>query len=82
MQWNKRKRVGFFLLLVMVMVVQSSFAQTDLFNGKDLTGWDIYGTEKWYVENGLLVCESGPDEEYVIFRYARDIHRLPTIGRI
>ncbi len=35
-----------------------------LFNGKDLTGWKIYGTEKWYVEDGLLVCESGPDKEY------------------
>lgn len=35
-----------------------------LFNGKDLSGWTIYGTEKWYVEDGLLVCESGPDEEY------------------
>ena len=35
-----------------------------LFNGEDLTGWTIYGTEKWYVEDGLLVCESGPDEQY------------------
>lgn len=35
-----------------------------LFNGKDLTGWEIYGTELWYVENGELVCESGPDKEY------------------
>lgn len=35
-----------------------------LFNGKDLSGWDVYGTEKWYVENGELVCESGPDKEY------------------
>lgn len=35
-----------------------------LFNGKDLTGWTIYGTEKWYVEDGLLVCESGPDKAY------------------
>ena len=40
-------------------------AQTEeLFNGKDLFGWTIYGTEKWYVEDGLLVCESGPDQEY------------------
>ena len=36
----------------------------DLFNGKDLTGWTPHGTEKWYVENGELVCESGPDKEY------------------
>ena len=35
-----------------------------LFNGEDLTGWKIHGTEKWYVEDGELVCESGPDEEY------------------
>lgn len=38
--------------------------QETLFNGKDLTGWEIYGTEKWYVENGELVCESGPDKAY------------------
>jgi len=36
-----------------------------IFNGKDLTGWEIYGTEKWYVdEDGLLICESGPDKQY------------------
>ena len=35
-----------------------------LFNGKDLSGWQIHGTEQWYVEDGLLVCESGPDAEY------------------
>jgi hypothetical protein len=35
-----------------------------LFNGKNLDGWKIYGTEKWYVDNGNLVCESGPDKEY------------------
>ncbi|NCW88391.1 MAG: DUF1080 domain-containing protein, partial [Chitinophagia bacterium] len=33
-------------------------------NGFDLTGWQINGTEKWYVENGELICESGPDKEY------------------
>lgn len=35
-----------------------------LFNGEDLSGWQVHGTEKWYVEDGLLVCESGPDAEY------------------
>ena len=39
-------------------------AQTSLFNGKNLDGWQIHGTEKWYVEDGLLICESGPDAEY------------------
>ena len=38
--------------------------EVSLFNGSDLTGWEIYGTEKWYVENGELVCESGPDKQY------------------
>lgn len=35
-----------------------------LFNGKDLTGWTLYGKDKWYVENGELVCESAdvPDQ--------------------
>ena len=41
-----------------------SQAYSSLFNGKDLTGWKTHGTEKWYVENGELVCESGPDKEY------------------
>lgn len=35
-----------------------------LFNGVDLTGWTLHGTELWYVEDGELVCESGPDAQY------------------
>ncbi|MXY30673.1 MAG: DUF1080 domain-containing protein [Gammaproteobacteria bacterium] len=35
-----------------------------LFNGENLDGWRVHGTERWYVENGELVCESGPDAEY------------------
>jgi hypothetical protein len=38
-----------------------------LFNGRNLTGWDVFGTEKWYVENGELICESGPDKGYGYF---------------
>ena len=38
--------------------------EVNLFNGVDLKGWEAYGTEKWYVEDGLLVCESGPDKQY------------------
>lgn len=37
---------------------------TSLFNGKNLDGWVVHGTEKWYVESGLLVCQSGPDKQY------------------
>jgi hypothetical protein len=54
-------------LLIGFAGFQSSVAaekKTSLFNGKDLTGWKIHGTEKWYVEDGLLVCESGPDAAY------------------
>ena len=36
----------------------------ELFNGEDLSGWIEYGNELWYVEDGLLVCESGPEEQY------------------
>ncbi len=35
-----------------------------LFNGRDLAGWRVHGTELWRVENGELVSESGPDREY------------------
>jgi len=38
-----------------------------LFNGVDLTGWIAYGTEKWFVQDSLLVCESGPDKGYGYF---------------
>lgn len=52
------------LLAVLAFFATQSWAQTSIFNGKDLTGWTIYGTELWYVDNGELVCESGPDKEY------------------
>jgi hypothetical protein len=35
-----------------------------LFNGVDLTNWIAYGTEKWYAQDSLLICESGPDKQY------------------
>jgi hypothetical protein len=55
-------------ILLAVVALFSGFMlpskSISLFNGKDLTGWTVYGTEKWYVDNGELVCESGPDKEY------------------
>lgn len=50
-------------LIIITSVAYSQKKQT-LFNGKDLTGWTIHGTEKWFVENGELVCESGPEKQY------------------
>src|SRR6185295_9943725 len=43
---------------------QDSKKEYSLFNGKNLDGWKIHGTEKWYAEKGELICESGPDKEY------------------
>ncbi|MGL6177763.1 MAG: 3-keto-disaccharide hydrolase [Tannerellaceae bacterium] len=45
-----------------------------LFNGKDLSNWEAYGTEKWYVEDGNLICESGPDRQYG-YLATRDYYR-------
>ncbi|CAI8223011.1 MAG: Uncharacterised protein [Flavobacteriaceae bacterium] len=50
----------FFVLLFSTVTAQKE----SLFNGIDLSGWNIHGTELWYVEDGLLVCESGPDQKY------------------
>jgi hypothetical protein len=54
------------LLVLAFFFFTACFGQnaTKLFNGKDLTGWTVHGTEKWYVDNGELVCESGPDKQY------------------
>ena len=38
--------------------------EVSLFNGIDLNGWVPYGTEKFYVEDGCIVVESGPDKQY------------------
>ena len=51
-------------LLALFMGVSFLQAQTELFNGKNLDGWTIYGTEQWFVEDGILVSESGPDKQY------------------
>ncbi|MBT8291615.1 MAG: DUF1080 domain-containing protein, partial [Muriicola sp.] len=51
-------------LFALLMVTGLSAQGKELFNGKDLEGWTVYGTEKWYVEDGLLVSESGPDAQY------------------
>lgn len=50
--------------LLFALVANASYAQKKLFNGKDLKGWTVAGTEKWYVEKGELICESGPDKQY------------------
>ncbi len=38
-----------------------------LFLASAISAWKVYGTEKWYVDKGELVCESGPDKQYGYF---------------
>ncbi|MBO9729479.1 MAG: DUF1080 domain-containing protein [Chitinophaga sp.] len=62
----KKTCFKFFLGAALLLGASQGFAQKaqSLFNGKNLDGWKVYGTEKWYVEKGELICESGPDKEY------------------
>ena len=58
-------KFAFILLSFAVLSASVNLAGfKNLFNGKNLNGWTIHGTEKWYVEQGELVCESGPDKQY------------------
>jgi hypothetical protein len=63
-----RKQTGMkkLFLLTGILFCQFAFSQkpVSIFNGKDLAGWTVHGTEKWYVEKGNLICESGPDKKY------------------
>ncbi len=57
----------FFILSVFFMAFFIPFAgaqPVSIFNGKDLNNWTVHGTEKWYVDKGELICESGPDKGY------------------
>lgn len=60
----KTKLVQLFLAFIMSIGFSTINAQSTLFNGIDLAGWQVHGTEKWYVDHGDLICESGPDKEY------------------
>ena len=51
-------------LIVSLAFTNCTSQKKSLFNGNDLDGWKNYGTEKWYVENNEIICESGPDAQY------------------
>lgn len=51
-------------LLSLIAVSQLKAQGKKIFNGKNLSGWTAHGTERWYVEKGELICESGPDKQY------------------
>ena len=52
------------LIIILFLNIPLLEKSKSIFNGKNLDGWKVYGTEKWYVEEGELVCESGPNREY------------------
>lgn len=51
-------------MLIFFTIAAKSQRVLALFNGRNLSGWTVHGTEEWYVEKGNLVCESGPDKQY------------------
>jgi len=57
-------KIKLLVLCLFYSLLTTAQNKVSLFNGKDLSGWKINGTEKWFVENGNLVCESGPDKQY------------------
>jgi hypothetical protein len=60
------KMIRILIFILCFFTANEAAAQEDnkVFNGKDLSGWTIHGTEKWYVQDGQLICESGPDKQY------------------
>lgn len=59
------KRASFLALLAVFAIQSCESSDTiELFNGENLDGWTNNGEELWYVENGELVCESGPQAQY------------------
>ena len=61
----KKYYLSFLLISILFSCTENQKLETiSLFNGENLDGWIIYGTEKWYVEDYELVCESGPDKQY------------------
>jgi len=59
-----KKNLVFIICFLAISTFSSAQNFVPLFNGQDLTGWKINGTEKWFVENSELIAESGPDKEY------------------
>lgn len=62
----------FLVMLILILIPTTSLGQDlsplgspwkSLFNGKDLTGWDKIGNEKWVVEDGVIFG-AGITKEY------------------
>jgi CubicO group peptidase (beta-lactamase class C family) len=63
-RWLEPSKLEEFLGLVKEANEARAVEPTSLFNGKNLDGWTVHGTEKWFVKDGILYCESGSDEQY------------------
>jgi hypothetical protein len=57
-------KIRLLIICLFYSLVTNAQNKVSIFNRKDLSGWKIHGTEKWYVEKGELICESGPDKQY------------------
>jgi len=66
---------GFFAL-----ATQAQNGYKSIFNGKNLKGWVVHGTEKWYVKDGLLICESGPDKQYGYLSTKKDYYNFEMVA--
>tara|TARA_Y100001935_G_scaffold63528_1_gene53409 strand:- start:624 stop:1208 length:585 start_codon:yes stop_codon:yes gene_type:complete len=53
--------LSFIVKTLFLLAIQNPVS---IFNGVDLEGWKVYGTERWYVKDSELICESGPDKGY------------------
>jgi len=60
----KSKSQLIFGVIMVFCTIQSNAQTSNLFNGKNLDGWQAHGTENWYVANGELISESGPEKAY------------------
>lgn len=60
----KNPSLNLTILLLLLCAACKPANTISLFNGENLEGWVNYGEEKWYVEDGELICESGPAAQY------------------
>jgi hypothetical protein len=58
------RALSLFIVLILIGCCLGVQAQKSIFNGRNLKGWTAHGTEKWYVDGGELICESGPEKKY------------------
>ncbi|WP_339607652.1 DUF1080 domain-containing protein [uncultured Roseivirga sp.] len=64
MKFNPKYSIAAITLSLFFVACTPKSNTIELFNGENLDGWVNHGEEKWYVQDGLLVCESGPAAQY------------------